>query len=83
MRLQNKAEELFEKIASKKSALIYRTELGGFSFTRPVYVFPNNAAKNPAHKIDNESIKRRREAIKNKEIDKNEPPLKRQRLDND
>ena len=62
VRLQDKAQEIVEKLGQKAgqpTAIIYRTELGGFSLTRPVYVYPNNAGKNPVHQVDAKSIKRR------------------------
>lgn len=65
VRLQEKAVGLL-KDKHPGSVLIYRSEVGGFTLTRPVYVFPNNAGKNEKHTLDNEAIKRRRtERIKN------------------
>jgi hypothetical protein len=60
VRLQDKAQEIIDKLG-QNTALIYRTDLGAFSLTRPVYVFPNNSSKNPVHDVDNKSIKRRQE----------------------
>lgn len=64
VRLQEKAQELAEKMGEEqhvKTVLIYRTEYGFFSLTRPVYVFPNNSATNPVHRADLQGIRRRKE----------------------
>ncbi|MCE5317444.1 MAG: ankyrin repeat domain-containing protein [Parachlamydia sp.] len=59
VRLQEKALELLKDI-HPGSVLIYRSEIGGFTLTRPVYVFPNNPGKSEKHSLDHDAIKRRR-----------------------